>query len=445
MALADTLNSIDDLKQQADALRPIAPDRLNKLNQKLRLDWNYNSNAIEGNTLTLSETKMLLVHGLHMGNKLGRHYEEIELHNEVLLTLEDLVRRDEPITEVLIRNLHHQLMGNTYFVSAVDTLGNTVNVKGRPGEYKDRANGVNRIINGREVFVPFRSPDEVRIEMPELVQWFREEELKKELHPITLAAIFHYRFVTLHPFDDGNGRMSRILMNMILMRAGFAPAIIRVDERPQYISALALAQDGGTIEPFIELVAQDAKRSMELLIKAASGESIEDPDDLDKEIELLKRKLQKPENAPIYYSNNEYKALWQKGIKEFLLRADEKLQKFDGLFRRKTAKFLLNSDNTIREFIDSIIHNLAFEGTYAIDYYFSEYQDQVNGFDLRTTIFIEIKDLKYSLKYSVDTTTFFSKDFKYDALLTDQDIENLSQNVANDVLKAIKTHTGQNS
>jgi Fic family protein len=75
--------------------------------------------------------------------------------------------------------------------------------------------------------------------MPRLIQWYRTEEERKELHPVQLAAIFHFRFVTLHPFDDGNGRISRLLMNMILMRAGYAPAIIRLEDREQYIYALA--------------------------------------------------------------------------------------------------------------------------------------------------------------------------------------------------------------
>jgi Fic family protein len=94
MSIKTNLEKIDSLKREADSLRPIDPQKLNILNQKLRLDWNYNSNAIEGNTLTLSETRMLLLHGYHTGNKLGRHYEEMKLHNDVLLTLEELVKKE---------------------------------------------------------------------------------------------------------------------------------------------------------------------------------------------------------------------------------------------------------------------------------------------------------------------------------------------------------------
>jgi Fic family protein len=295
MALREVLQNIDSLKKQADKLRPIAPDRLKILNEKLRLDWNYHSNAIEGNTLTLSETRMLLLHGYHAGNKLGRHYEEMKLHDEALSTLHDLVHKHEPITEVLIRNLHHMLMGTEYYVKAYDSLGQELNIKGNPGEYKTKVNGVKRIVNGKEVFVPFKSPDEVKIEMPELIEWYKKEEFGKKLHPVELAAIFHFRFVTLHPFDDGNGRMSRMLMNMILMRAGFVPAIITLEEREQYITGLAKAQDGESMEPFIELVANETQRSINLLIKAANGVSIDEPGDIDRQIELLKRRLENPD------------------------------------------------------------------------------------------------------------------------------------------------------
>jgi Fic family protein len=291
MALQDILARIDALKREADALRPIPADRLNKLNQKLRLYWNYNSNAIEGNTLTLSETRVLLTTGIHTGDKLGKHYKEMEQHNEVLLTLEELVNKREPISEKLIRELHHQMMGDDYTVSALDSLNNPVNVKGKPGEYKDRINGANRLVNGREVFTPYKTPDEVRIEMPELVEWYRQEEEKKELHPVRLAALLHYKFVTLHPFDDGNGRLARILMNMALMRNGFTPAIIKKEERDSYINSLAIAQSGGSREPFIELVAKDCEWSLDLLIRAAKGENIDEIDDIDKEIELLKREI----------------------------------------------------------------------------------------------------------------------------------------------------------
>jgi Fic family protein len=444
MALAEILQSIDEQRKMADSLRPIASERLKILDQKLRLDWNYNSNALEGNTLTLSETRMLLLHGYHTGNKLGRHYTEIELHNDVLLTLEDLVRRNEPMTEVLIRSLHHQLMGDDYFVSAYDSLGNIVNVKGRPGQYKDKTNGVKRIVNGKEIFVPFKTPDEVRIEMPELISWYRSEEEKAEMHPVMLAAIFHFRFVTLHPFDDGNGRMSRILMNMILMRSGYVPAIIRIDERTQYNANLALAQDGGTIGPFIELVANDTLRSLDLLVKAAKGESIEEPDDLDKEIELLKRNIKQSDIARIDINNAEHKPLWQKSIKDFLIAVDIKLQKFSSLFEKYSVGFRINQTSDIKNIIDIFIQSLNSSGTLSINYEFSRYKDSIHDFDIQLRLFIGLKDFRFSISYSIaPSNAWVSKEYTYNMPPGQSEINLLADNISKDLLKVIKERTEQ--
>ncbi|MEO5642068.1 MAG: Fic family protein [Bacteroidia bacterium] len=355
MALQSNLERIDALKKEAESLLPVSSERLKILNDKLRLDWNYNSNAIEGNTLTLSETRMLLMHGFHTGNKLGRHYEEMKLHNDVLLTLEDLVQKKEPITEVLIRNLHHQLMGNEYFVKANDSLGKLVNVKGRPGEYKNKPNGVIRIINGKEQFVPFKTPDDVRIEMPELIQWYRDQEEKEELHPVALAAAFHFRFVTLHPFDDGNGRMSRILMNMILMRAGFVPAIIRLGEREKYIYALAQGQDGESLEPFVELVAEEVERSLQLLIKAAKGERIEEADDFDKKIALLDRELESvdtDQHIQFQFNADVFFKIYDSWFSQLMRELIPKIQKLNHFFKGTKHLLIIQNGAAHVEFAD---------------------------------------------------------------------------------------------
>jgi Fic family protein len=386
------------------------------------------------------------LHGYHTGNKLGRHYTEIELHNDVLLTLAELVRRNEPMTEVLIRSLHHQLMGDDYFVSAYDSPGNIVNVKGRPGQYKDKTNGVKRIVNGKEIFVPFKTPDEVRIEMPELISWYRSEEEKAEIHPVMLAAIFHFRFVTLHPFDDGNGRMSRILMNMVLMRSGYVPAIIRIDERTQYNANLALAQDGGRIEPFIELVANDTLRSLDLLVKAAKGESIEEPDDLDKEIELLKRNI-KPQNAiQIDFTNNQFNKLWQKGIEDLLIAIDTKLNKFYSLFtknaiyygNRSTARPATQDISEVIHFIQSLNRDEFVD----VRYNFFNYKNAgTRYFDLIIGFKFSLYEYKYSIAFDDDKGIKVVYEYLYDQVIPIDVIDQISKFMANSILKEIKERT----
>jgi Fic family protein len=455
MALKEIIQNINALQAEADALRPVAQDRLKVLNQKLRLEWNYHSNAIEGNTLTMSETRMLILHGFHTGNKLGRHYEEMKLHNDVLTTLEEIVRKNEPMTEVLIRGLHHQLMGDEYFVKAYDDLGNVVNVKGRPGEYKVKANGVNRIINGKEVFVPFKTPDEVRIEMPELIQWYRKEEEKKELHPVELAAIFHFRFVTLHPFDDGNGRISRLLMNMILMRAGYVPVIIRLEEREQYIYALAQAQDGESLEPFVEIVAKETERSLSLLIKAAKGESIDEPGDLDKQIELLKMKLDRKD----LFSKSKDKESIERTINEavfpLLKLFEQKCAKLQDLFVQydRTVTLALRGGNlglgSNESDLDSIKANLLHHlstvdvtGITSIDYNYS-----LKGFKKSLTqqymaayINVTFNEFNYTIRLNNDHQKQLI--YSYDTIFEENEINRVVKILVDYILSQIKNASG---
>lgn len=411
MALENLLQQIDFLKEEVDALRPIDTPKIEKLNAKLRLEWTYHSNAIEGNTLTLSETRVLLQQGIHMGNKLGRHYEEMKLHEDVLFALEDIVHQKRPVTEVLIRQLHEQLMGNDYFVDAIDSLNVPQKVKGRPGAYKNTTNGVKRIVNGREIFVSFKTPDEVRVEMPELIAWYLAEEEKQELHPVERAAILHYRFVSLHPFDDGNGRMGRILMNLALMRAGYVAAIVRIEERERYIRNLAIAQDGGELTPFVELVAEETLRSMELLVKAAKGESIEEPDDIDKEIAIWKRTLNTNNNKTIAVNDKRaIPELYISSLKNLLKLFEAKaITNFAGLFASNKTKYTLQKskgtfETTQLNFVDDEFLNFVAEGGLApiyqlnVEVFFKDFKSGNNVFFNTTmALIIEFHDYQYRI------------------------------------------------
>ncbi|AFC26608.1 Fic family protein [Saprospira grandis] len=279
-----SIRRIKEIQEEIAQLGELSKARKQELWERIRLDWNYHSNAMEGNTLTLSETKILLTHGIHAGNKYGRHYEEMKLHHEVLNMLQAIVREERPITQHLIRGLHAEMMGEKYEIDAQDPQGNPVKVAGRPGEYKKTQNFVQR---GAERYT-YAAVEDVEPRMQSLIAWLQEEEEKGERHPIELACRFHLEFVTIHPFDDGNGRMGRILMNLILMRMGLAPAIILREEKEQYLRRLIIAQDGGALEPLLDFVAESCLAAMEFRLKAYRGESLERPDDWEKRLLLLR-------------------------------------------------------------------------------------------------------------------------------------------------------------
>ena len=228
MALNELLARLDALRDQVDALRPLDPDQEARLVQKLNQEWNYHSNAIEGNTLTLGETRAFLLYGITAQGKPFRDYLDIKGHNEAIRYLEDLVRGGEMLTEALIRELHRILLVEAYDVDAVTPDGRPARRRIAIGCYKTAPNHV-RTTTGETHFCA--TPQETPALMGELMARYRREAEMGELHPLVLAATFHYRFVAIHPFDDGNGRMARLLTNLILMQHGFVPVIIPLEAR----------------------------------------------------------------------------------------------------------------------------------------------------------------------------------------------------------------------
>ena len=286
--LAEMLQRLSALQAQLEALRPIAPEQEARILQKLRLDWNFHSNHLEGNRLSYGETKALLLFGLTAQGKPLKDHIEIEGHNEAILAIEEVVLQERPLTEVFIRGLHEQILKRPYQNQALTPDGQPTKRWIAVGEYKKMPNHV-RTVTG-EMFY-FASPEETPIKMQELVDWYRAEEAKdRPQHPLILAAEFHYRFVRIHPFDDGNGRMARLLFNLILMRGKYPPAVIRSEDKARYLETLQLA-DTGDAEPFYRFMAGCAQASLELVLRGAQGLSIEEPDDLDKKLRILEERL----------------------------------------------------------------------------------------------------------------------------------------------------------
>jgi Fic family protein len=293
--IVSLLREAKQLKKELDSLRPLDKEREAIVLQKLRLDWNFHSNHLEGNSLTFGETKALILFGITAQGKPLKDHFEITGHDEAIKWVEDIVNQKELLTENFIRQLHTLLLKEPYKVDAITDDGKLTKKTIKVGKYKSTPNHV-RTKTG-EIF-RFATPEETPAKMNDLMLWLRKKEKDKETNPILLAADFHYKFIRIHPFDDGNGRVARILMNFILMQNGYPPVIIKTHEKGEYIAALEQA-DAGIFEPFIEFIITNEARSLELMLKGARGESIEEPDDLDKELALLELKLRgKSKNNP---------------------------------------------------------------------------------------------------------------------------------------------------
>lgn len=318
------LEEIDRLKEELDALRPLPSDVLARIEQKLRIESNYHSNAVEGNSLTLGETRSLILHGLTAHGKPMRDHLDIEGHDEAIKAMEDAVKRNELLNEVFIRNLHTVLLKEPYENDAITPEGQPIKRRIAIGEYKTQPNNVRTSTGEIYYFTP---PDQVKPAMGDLIDWYRGQEDEGE-HPIVIAATFHYRFIRIHPFDDGNGRMARLLMNMILIKHGYTVAVVPIGERDQYIGMLEQADKTEDLAEFITYIAHCCEYTLNLHLKAARGEDIEDVEDIDKEIVLFKRSLKKGTgdtiNAREYAENILY---------PFYVYSKEKVEQFSDLFK----------------------------------------------------------------------------------------------------------------
>ncbi|MBK8369798.1 MAG: Fic family protein [Saprospiraceae bacterium] len=276
--------TVDVLKEELLSLEPMKDSDKRRLDEKFRLEFNYNSNHIEGNTLTYQDTKVLLLKDILPQGKLYqmRELEEMKAHDlAYALIREWAADPDREITQTDIRELNKIILVKDFYKDAITPEGQPTRKIIRAGEYKSDPNSV--LLSNGEIF-HYADPLDVPVKMQELMDWYRDE--KTSLHPITLAAVFHHKFVLIHPFDDGNGRISRLLMNYILLKNGFPPVIIKSTEKQKYLNALRLA-DAGNLEAFIKYISEQLSWSLEISIKAAKGEEITEPDDWEKELSIL--------------------------------------------------------------------------------------------------------------------------------------------------------------
>lgn len=303
------MNKIQPLFDEWQRLQPLKPEDQTRLTQKFMLEFNYNSNHLEGNTLTYGQTKLLLMFGETQGSASLKDYEEMKAHNVGLEKIKiEALDRERPLTESFIRDLNKTILVENYWETSRTDEGLPTRIEIRVGEYKSRPNSV--ITSTGEEFT-YAAPEETAAMMTALVAWCNKAMSEGELTPIEIATLFHYRFIRIHPFQDGNGRIARLIVNFILRRFGYPMVIIHSKDKEDYFRALRQSDvevgfspsDGANaslvqIQPFLKYMTTQLERSLELSIKAAKGESIEDDSDFGKQLTLLKQKAQKEKNSP---------------------------------------------------------------------------------------------------------------------------------------------------
>ncbi len=228
-----------------DAARPLPPYTLKSLQEKLFLEWTYNSNAIEGNTLTLNETKIVL-EGITVGGKTLREHLEVINHRDAIMYVEEIVQKKEPLSEWQVKNLHRLVL------------------KGIDDDYAGRYRGEQVFISGAKHIPPAHFL--IQEKMERMMDWYHKEGFL--LHPVERGAMLHAIFTGIHPFVDGNGRTSRLLLNLEVMKDGFPPVVIKAENRLAYYEALDKAHTTEDYRDFITLVKEEMENSLDLYLSA---------------------------------------------------------------------------------------------------------------------------------------------------------------------------------
>jgi Fic family protein len=221
----------DTLKKEIDKNRPLSKNTIKSLREKLIVEWTYNSNAIEGNTLTMSETKVVL-EGITIGGKSVTEHLETINHKEAIEYLETLIKEKKDLTECKLKNIHQLILKEIDDDNA--------------GKYRTE----NVTISGAKHIPPNH------MIVSELMQKLFAEYKKEwnDYHPVIKACLLHGEFVKIHPFIDGNGRTARLILNFELMKYGYTPIVITKDRRAEYYEALDIAHTTLDYSKFIRLI-----------------------------------------------------------------------------------------------------------------------------------------------------------------------------------------------
>ncbi len=339
----EALEKVKKLKVELDGLRPLNQFVEQRILQKFRLDWNYHSTNLSGNGLSFSDTKSLIMHGLTANGRLLKDCIEMKIHNDIVSWIFDIADENVIISEEFIKQIHEVLLLEPYEIESLSIDGKTVKKMVSLGKYKETPN---HILSKTREILHFATPKETPARMKELIERFEAKRDENDVNPIILVAEFHHKFLRIQPFDDANGRVIRLLTNLILMQYGYPPIILKVTEKDLYLSALHQA-DNDNFELFLELIARNVATSLDILIKGANGESIEEPDNLDKELSLLEQKLRKFSSKIVKREKVVILDIFDKSLQPLLERLLENYAKFDKFYIENKVTVAVSNTNKL--------------------------------------------------------------------------------------------------
>lgn len=433
------MNKIESLYKEWQSLQPLKEQDQSRLDQKFMLEFNYNSNHIEGNTLTYGQTEMLLMFGKVVDEANMKDLEEMKASNVGLkMVKEAALDKEQPLTEYFIRTLHQTLLREDYTVYRQLPDGTNTSYVVHAGQYKTRPNSV---ITATGEHFEYASPEETPALMTDLLQWYNQAEADGNMSPIELASLFHYRYIRIHPFEDGNGRISRLIVNYILYRHGYPMIVVKSNDKNNYLTALnrcdiaigPVPSDGAhaelsQISPFVHYMASCLERALIISIKGAKGESIEDADDWRKNLKLKYRdQINKPE-----ITEEIVKKICEEDFLSLVKQVDHDLSEFYSVF----TSVHWNPSNGAYKRVGT--------GVYLADiYFYKEFNIVKSGVTIRINLIFQQFLYRISIS-SINNMSYESilhkRDFSYSDFLTEQDKVDIINVIGNFLNQFIETH-----
>ncbi len=394
MSYTEKRIQVDNLQQKINAHGELSAEVKKKINYKFRLDWNYYSNSMEGNTLTMDETRSVMVGNLTVGGKPIKDVLEIKGHDEVIADILKIGKGELRLSEKRIKEIHKGIMYEE-------------------DKEKEKKIGIwksdpNYVINYKGEKFEFVAPADVQERMHELLNKTNaaidaiQQNKSNEPYPLDVALQFHLDYLTIHPFYDGNGRTARILTNLILISFGFAPFWIKTNEKSIYYQYMADIQAyGGNTDLFFDWAANMIIRSQQLVLDAIEGKEISEAEDWEKQLTLLKKQGKTNDEITVTRSVTSVQDVINNCAFPLIEKVINKLSAFDELFTEKKLYFGgRNSQNEIlniqgaKDFLakdnDRLMEEINF--IYSLDGF---KKDGTNTFPVRINLKWRFEQFKY--------------------------------------------------
>lgn len=344
--ITNKLDQIETLRRKIETYGKLSEEMLRRIEYRFRLECNYYSNRQEGGTLTRQETRTIMTGIITIEGKDIRDVYEMQGHDKEMLEVMRIGKGEVNISEKRIKDIHRAIIKE-------DDPG----LQKQVGEWKKEHN---EIINWKGEKFGFASPDEVPEKMHQLLNWLNGELEKVKrgdknaIHPAVLAFEFHHRFLTIHPFHDGNGRTARLLSNLILVANGYPPFYITDEEKETYNRYLADIQGyGGDPDLFVEFMLGLLLRSLQLTLDVIEGRNMEE-EDWEKRLSLLTTQLPTKSSLQKIRSRETLFEVMNFVVYPVLQRLQPVLTKFDHLFLRRTMRFGTNGAMGLLIEVDSV-------------------------------------------------------------------------------------------